>query len=208
MTDAHLEAGSAELPPHAPGQRIGLFGGSFDPPHEGHRLASLTALERLRLDAVWWLVTPGNPLKDVSALPDLAMRVAAAATLAGDPRIAVTGIEQRLGTRYTVDTVAALRALCPGVRFVLIVGADVFAEFSRWKAWERLMRLVPLAVVDRPGYAEAALAGQAATAFAAARLAESDAGALADRPPPVWVFLPGPVSSLSSTELRQAEGGN
>jgi nicotinate-nucleotide adenylyltransferase len=198
--------GAADLPAHAPGGRIGLFGGSFDPPHEGHRLASLAALERLGLDAVWRLVTPGNPLKDVSGLPDLEARVQAAKELAGDPRIAVTGIERRLGTRYTVDTVAALQGLCPGVRFVLIVGADVLAELPRWKDWERLMRLVPLAVVDRPGYAEAALHGEAAADFAAARIAGADAASLADRAPPAWVFLEGTVSALSSTALRRAAG--
>jgi nicotinate-nucleotide adenylyltransferase len=194
-----------DLPPNAPGRRIGLFGGSFDPPHAGHRLASLTALEKLGLDAVWWLVTPGNPLKDVSGLPGLATRIAAAKALAGDPRIAVTGVEQQLGTRYTVDTVAALQALCPGVRFVLIVGADVLAELPRWHDWRRLMRLVPLAVIDRPGYAAAALSGEAATAFASARLPESEAPRLADRAPPAWVFLEGAVSDLSSTALRRAE---
>ncbi len=204
MTGADPQA--ADLPPHAPGQKIGLFGGSFDPPHEGHRLASLEAMERLGLDAVWWLVTPGNPLKDVSALPDLESRVAAAGRFAGDPRIAVTGVERQLGTRYTVDTVAALQALCPGVRFVLIVGADVLAELSRWKDWDRLLHLVPVAVVDRPGFAEAALSGEAAEKFATVRLPEGEAASLAERTPPAWVFLAGAVSPLSSTALRRARG--
>jgi nicotinate-nucleotide adenylyltransferase len=206
VTRANPQSDAAGLPPHAPGQRIGLFGGSFDPPHEGHRLASLAALEKLGLDAVWWLVTPGNPLKDVSALPELESRVAAAKRLAGDPRIAVTAAEQKLGTRYTVDTVAALQALCPNVRFVLVVGADVLAELSRWKDWQRLMRLVPLAVVDRPGFAQDALSGEAAEEFQSARLPESEAASLAERAPPAWVFLHGAVSPLSSTALRRARG--
>jgi nicotinate-nucleotide adenylyltransferase len=206
VTNTEPQAGPADLPPHAPGQKIGLFGGSFDPPHAGHRLASLRALEKLGLDAVWWLVTPGNPLKDVSGLPGLEKRVSAAKGLADDPRIAVTGVEQKLRTRYTVDTVAALQALCPRVSFVLIVGADVLAELSRWKDWDRLMRLVPVAVVDRPGYDDAALSGEAAERFASARVPESEAASLAGMTPPAWVFLPGALSPLSSTALRRAQG--
>jgi nicotinate-nucleotide adenylyltransferase len=192
----------AALPPHAAGERIGLFGGSFNPPHDGHRLASLTALERLGLDRVWWLVTPGNPLKDVSELPSLGERVAAAQAIARDKRIVVTGVEASLGTRYTVDTVSALQKACPAVHFVLIFGADIFAELPLWRDWRRLMGLVPLAIVDRPGYAEAALAGAVAQEFADARVLETEAARLPEAKPPAWVFLHGKLSPLSSTLLR------
>src|SRR5690242_8986975 len=125
----------AALPPHAAGMRIGLFGGSFDPPHAAHRAASLFALRRLRLDAVWWLVTPGNPLKDVRGLTPLAERMAAAQRLARHPAIAVLGLEAVIKTRYTCDTVRYLSARCPGVRFVWVMGADNLRQFHRWQNW-------------------------------------------------------------------------
>ena len=119
----------------ADGLRIGLLGGSFNPAHAAHRAVSLLALKRLALDRVWWLVSPGNPLKDTSALPPLADRIAAARRVAADPRIDVTGIEAALGTRYTIDTIHRLRTRCPRVRFVWLMGADNLAQFHRWRDW-------------------------------------------------------------------------
>ncbi len=184
--------------------RIGLYGGSFNPPHAGHRLVSLMALKRLGLDRVWWIVTPGNPLKDTGELATTAMRVAAAEDLARHPRIDVTAFEEEIGSRYTVDTLSYLRRRCPGVDFVWIMGADNLASFHRWRGWEGISSLMPLAVIDRPGWTLRAIGSRAAVALAPYRLAESEARALAGLPAPAWTYLHGPRSFLSSTELRRA----
>lgn len=192
------------LPPHAPGMRIGLFGGSFNPPHAGHRHAALAALKRLRLDRVWWLVTPGNPLKRLDGLPALDARLAAAAALARHPRISVTGIEAAIGTRYTFDTLRWLRLRCPGVRFVWIMGADNLRGFHQWQRWRDIAASMPIAIVDRPQATLSAANSRAAQALARYRLDESKAGLLAGARAPAFVFLHGPRSSLSSTQLRAA----
>ncbi len=202
-----LSSGFAGVPPHARGQRIGLFGGSFDPPHEGHRATSLVALRRLRLDAVWWLVSPGNPLKDHSALPPLDARMAAARRVAAHPRIAVSGLERGLGSSFTCDIVAALTRRCPGVRFVWIMGSDAFADLHRWRRWRLIAATLPLGVVDRPGSTLSAASGHAAGALRAARLREVDAALLPGAAPPAYVFLHGKRSPLSSTGLRAARRG-
>jgi nicotinate-nucleotide adenylyltransferase len=191
------------LPPHAAGMRIGLYGGSFDPPHAGHRHVSLAALRRLRLDRIWWLVTPGNPLKDRRGLPPVAARAAAARALARHPRIAVTAFEAAIGSLYTVDALDYLTRRCAGVRFVWIMGADSLATFHRWKGWRRIAALAPMAVVDRPGWTLRATASKAATRFADRRLPESAAPVLAAASPPAWLYLYGPRSTLSSTALRK-----
>jgi nicotinate-nucleotide adenylyltransferase len=188
------------LPPHAPGMRIGLFGGTFNPPHAAHLAATLLAMKRLGLDRVWWLVTPGNPLKDTHKLPPLEHRLAAARKLADDPRIDVTGLEADIGTHYTVDTLSYLRDHLPAVHFVWIMGADGLQNFHRWRDWRRIAELMPIAVVDRPGFD--ADAGPAAGALAPARIPEKDAELLPTSPPPAWVYLHGLKSPLSSTALR------
>ncbi|WP_245422083.1 nicotinate-nucleotide adenylyltransferase [Alsobacter soli] len=192
------------LPLHAPGMRIGLLGGTFNPPHAGHLLLTLTALRRLGLDRVWWLVTPGNPLKNNAGLPSLPDRLALARSLARHPRIDVTGVEAAIGKRYTVDTLAYLRARCPGVRFVWLMGADNLAGFHHWRHWRRIAELMPLAVIDRPGATLRATRSVAATALGRRRLREVEAPHLADALPPAWAFIHGPRSSLSSTALRAA----
>ena len=189
------------LPVHYPGQRIGLFGGSFDPPHSAHLAASLLAMKRLMLDRVWWLVTPGNPLKDTMGLAPLAERIAAARALARHPRIDVTGFEAEIGMRYSYDTVRWLRQHCPGVKFVWIMGADNLRSFHRWQNWRGIAKLVPIAVVDRPPSLNAA-ASATAHALAGARIPEDAAASLPGRRPPAWVLLHGLKSSLSSTALR------
>jgi nicotinate-nucleotide adenylyltransferase len=182
--------------------RIGLFGGTFNPPHDGHRLASLIALKRLRLDAVWWLVTPGNPLKENAGLPPLEARMAAARKLADHPRIVVTGLEADIGTRFTFDTIDFLRRRCPGVRFVWIMGADNLRSFHRWQRWREITKLTPIAVIDRPQSTLKAAHSRAAAYLAPWRLDETDGALLARRGAPGFVFLHGPRSGLSSTELR------
>jgi nicotinate-nucleotide adenylyltransferase len=193
----------AGLPPAAPGQRIGLYGGSFNPAHRGHRHVSLTALRRLALDKVWWLVTPGNPLKDRSALAPLAERAAQAERVAHDPRIAVTTFEASLRAPYTRDTLRFLTARRPDLRFVWIMGADSLATFHRWRGFREIAALMPIAVVDRPGFTLRAPNAPGARAMAGSRIRESDSPALPGRRPPAWVFLHGPRSPLSSTDLRR-----
>jgi len=190
------------LPPHAPGMRIGLFGGTFDPPHEAHRAASMLALKRLKLDRVWWLVTPGNPLKNTSGLAPLATRIAAARALTHHPRIDVTGLEAVIKTRYTYDTILWLLARCPGVQFVWIMGADNLRSFHRWQKWRDIAKLVPIVVVDRLGPSLYAGASPAAQAFSRARIPEHAAAGLPNRRAPAWAFLHGLKSPLSSTALR------
>ena len=190
------------LPPHAPGMKIGLFGGTFDPPHLAHLGASLLALKRLKLDRVWWLVTPGNPLKNSSGLGPVGERIAAARALTHHPRIDVTGLEAVIKTRYTYDTIKWLKARCPRVQFIWIMGADNLRSFHRWQRWRGIAKLVPIVVIDRLGpslYAAASAAGQA---LSHARIPEHDAASLPYRKPPAWAFVHGLKSPLSSTALR------
>jgi len=195
----------ARLPRWSSGQRIGLLGGTFNPPHEGHLLISLYALKRLRLDRVWWVVTPGNPLKDNERLPGLAARLADARALARDPRIAVTGFEAAIGARYTADTIAFLRRRAPEVHFVWLMGADNLRQFHRWRRWRALAASAPIAVVDRPGSTLSALAAPAALYLAKFRVPESRAASFPERAAPAFIFLHGPQSMLSSSAIRRDE---
>lgn len=184
------------------GPRIGLLGGSFNPPHQGHRHISLMALRVLRLDCVWWLVTPQNPLKSASDNAPFEKRLAQAQTVADHPRILVTDIEARLGTRFTVDTLKRLKKRHPGTRFVWLMGADNLAGFNRWRAWKTIARTMPIAVMDRPGEAREALTSLAAQRFAYFRVDDTDAPLLADLKPPHWTFITGRLNPSSSTEIR------
>jgi nicotinate-nucleotide adenylyltransferase len=200
------QSASQAIPLYSNGMRIGLLGGSFNPPHIAHRAISLFAIKRLKLDRVWWLVTPGNPLKDTGGLHDLDERVDAARRMANDPRIDISCLESVIGTRYTVDTITYLRRRTPGLRFVWIMGADNLAQFHRWQNWRRIASEVPIAVIDRPPESFRALAAPAAQALARYRLPENQAGRLADHRAPAWVFLTGMKLSLSSTGLRNPDG--
>jgi nicotinate-nucleotide adenylyltransferase len=197
---------SQNIPLYSNGMRIGLLGGSFNPPHLAHRTISLFAIKRLKLDRVWWLVSPGNPLKDRDALHDLDERAEAARKMADDPRIDISCLESVIGTRYTVDTITYLRRRASGLRFVWIMGADNLAQFHRWQNWRRIAAEVPIAVIDRPPQSFRALAAPAAQALARYRLPENQAGRLADQHAPAWVFLTGMKLSLSSTGLRNPDG--
>jgi nicotinate-nucleotide adenylyltransferase len=184
--------------------RIGVLGGSFDPPHEGHRRVSLEALHKLALDQVWWLVSPHNPMKPHAPSHDLARRAAAARKLARDPRIKVTAVEATLGTTYTAETLARLLPKLPGVTVVWMMGADNLRQFNRWRGWRRIAEMVPIAVFNRPGEALPALSSPAARAMARSRIRPGEAANLAGMAPPAWVFLPKPHIPLSSTALRAA----
>jgi nicotinate-nucleotide adenylyltransferase len=194
------------LPPHGKGQRIGIFGGSFNPPHAGHRQASLFALRRLGLDKIWWMVTPGNPLKKNGSLPAMADRMRAAAEMAADPRIAVSGAEAVFRTRYTADLIQILKNRDPTTRYVWIMGSDSLTDFHRWEDWRRLAGSVPIAVVNRPRSLAAPLSARAAQGIGSYRIDAEDSVTLPDREPPAWVFLIGPRISASSTAIRSGKG--
>ncbi|MFA5539328.1 MAG: nicotinate-nucleotide adenylyltransferase [Gemmobacter sp.] len=194
----------AGLPLARPGMSVGLLGGSFDPPHDGHLHATREALRRFGLDRVWWLVSPGNPLKPQGPAP-LAVRLAAARALAAHPRIHVTDIEARIGTRYTAATLRRLMALYPGVRFVWLMGADNLAQFHLWDNWRWILRNVPVGVLARPG-SEGARLAPAARAFARARLRPGAARLLPRASPPAWCMVDIPLNPASSTAIRAAGG--
>lgn len=193
---------AVRAPLAGPGQRIGLLGGSFNPPHGTHVAVSEAALKRLRLDQVWWLVTPGNPLKPHGDLAPLDERLAACRQLAVNPRIHVTALEADLGTALTAVTIAFLKRRFARARFVWIMGGDNLAGFHRWTAWRQIAGQVPIAVADRPLWRLKALSSPAGRALARYRLPDDRAGILADQRAPAWVYLPIRLSSESSTEIR------
>ncbi|HEY9081465.1 nicotinate-nucleotide adenylyltransferase [Magnetovibrio sp.] len=185
-------------------RKIGLLGGSFNPAHDGHLHISKLALEILGLDELWWLVSPQNPLKSEAGMAPLEQRVASAKTVAkGDARIRVTDIEQKLNTRFTVDTLAALQAEYPENAFVWIIGADNLRQMPRWKGWRDIFRRVPIAVFPRAPYSLRAQNGRAARRFFSARIPVAKASRLVDMLPPAWVFLRTPLHGQSATRIRR-----
>lgn len=194
---------SRHIPLSFAGERIGLMGGSFNPPHEGHLQAAKSALVRLRLDRLWWLVTPGNPLKEGHELAPLRDRVAACNGLTNDPRIVVTAFEAFLASSYTADTLDHLNRERPTTRFVWVMGADSLADFHHWKQWQDIFSSIPIAVIDRPGWRFKAMASPAALRFRSAMVPEAQAGTLAVRVAPAWTYLTVPQCPLSSTQLRR-----
>lgn len=186
-------------------QRIGVLGGSFNPAHEGHLHVARTALARLRLDQVWLLVSPGNPLKPAAGMAGLPARLASAAAIADGRRLIATDLERALGTRFAVDTMRALRRRFPRARFVWLMGADNLAQMPRWRRWRALARETPFAVLPRPSYRGPALAGQAARTLARGRRPAREAAILAGLAPPAWVFLPAREHAQSATALRRAQ---
>jgi nicotinate-nucleotide adenylyltransferase len=208
MSRSSAQLNSADLRAAMPlafaGQRIGLMGGTFDPPHAGHVTCASTAIRRMHLDQLWWMVTPGNPLKSGDGLPSLAKRMEASRRFAADPRIKVTGFEAALASRYTYDTLRFVTRRLPGVHFVWVMGADNLAGFHHWQHWQQIARLVPIAVVDRPGWRLRALASPAATRLARYRVPEHLAGRLPVMSPPAWSLLSTRLSEASSTALRRA----
>lgn len=191
-----------------PGMAVGLFGGSFNPAHDGHAHVAETALRRLGLDRVVWLVSPQNPLKDARDSAPLSERMAsarAAAKLAADGRaMVVSDFETRAGTRWTIDTLRALTARHPGVRFVWLMGSDNLASFHKWRGWTDIMRMMPMAVIARPGSLQHSRTSPAAARFATARVPAARARLLPDLPAPAWTYLAAPLNPRSSTALRAA----
>ena len=183
------------------GQVIGLLGGSFDPAHEGHVHITREALKRFGLDQVWWLVTPGNPLKSKGPAP-LADRVARARRIMQHPSVHITDIEVRLGTRYTAETLAALTRRYPGVRFVWLMGADNLTQLHQWQDWRGLVQTVPIGVLARPGDRISARMSRAARRFRSSRLSGRAAGLLGRAQAPAWSFVNVPMRALSSTAIR------
>lgn len=188
------------------GLRIGLLGGSFNPAHAGHRHISMLALQLLGLDQVWWMVSPGNPLKDQAGMAPLAARVDSAKRQAKHPRILVTTIERDLGTRYTADTLSALRDRFPQTRFVWLMGADNLGQVHRWQRWQDIFATMPVAVFDRPPYRFYMLAAPAARRYRRQRIDATGARRLADLKPPAWCFFASRQNPLSATALRRAGG--
>lgn len=191
----------AGFPKASAGQKVGLLGGSFDPAHEGHAHITRAALKRFGLDAVWWLVSPGNPLKSEGPAP-MARRIAAAEAVCRNPRVTVTDLEARIGTRFTAATLGKLMALYPGVHFVWLMGADNLTTFHRWDRWQWILDNVPVGVLARPGHGIAARQSKAAIAYARYRLPAARARALATHAPPAWCYLNVPMVDVSSTEIR------
>ncbi len=186
--------------------RVGLFGGSFNPAHSGHVLVAKTALTRLRLDQVVWLVSPQNPLKPADETADLAVRLAQTKALVQGQihgrAMAVSDFESRIGARYTIDTLRALKARFPGVKFVWIMGADSLASLHRWRGWLEIMALLPVAVIARPGALIKSCLAPAARRFGFARLAAGGSHRLADHPTPAWTYLNVPLDAASSSAIR------
>jgi nicotinate-nucleotide adenylyltransferase len=184
------------------GMPVGLFGGSFNPPHAGHVLLAEIALRRLQLDQLWWIVTPGNPLKSLKELMPLKDRLAACEKLAEDPRIKVTAFEAAHHVRYTEDTLRLVKSRNPDVHFVWLMGADNLKNFHHWQNWQRIAATFPLAVIDRPGATLSYISSKMAKTFDYARVDEDDAPRLARMKAPAWTFIHGPRSSLSSSAIR------
>jgi nicotinate-nucleotide adenylyltransferase len=191
-----------KTPPFERGQRIGLFGGSFNPAHHGHYMVALYALKRLQLDWVWWLVSPQNPLKDPRETARLDDRLAQTQAVARHPRFVVTDVERQIGARNTAETLAGLHGALHRAHFVWIMGADSFANLHHWHNWTDIAEALPLAVLARPGYSIRALGGRAALRYSENQIPTSEAARIVTAHPPAWVFLPMPLRPESSTAIR------
>jgi nicotinate-nucleotide adenylyltransferase len=191
-----------KLPPFGRGQKIGLFGGSFNPAHQGHRMVALYALRRLQLDWVWWLVSPQNPLKDTKETSEYSSRFEFTKVVAQHPRFVVTDIERQIHSRNTAQSLTAISTAMRQAHFVWIMGADSFRDLDHWKRWTTIAEILPLAVLARPGYSVRALGSLAANRYARNRVQNERAGVLAKREAPAWVFVSMPLRKESSTAIR------
>lgn len=195
----------SDLPYARPGQVIGLLGGSFDPPHAGHVHITREAIKAFGLDRVWWLVSPGNPLKQTGPAP-LDRRLDVARDIMQDPRVEVTDVEARIGTRATADTLTVLQRTYPGVRFVWLMGADNLAQLHLWHNWRRIMDSVPVGVIARPGDRISARMSAASKIYARYRVDGQARHLLGRSEAPAWCFVNVPMTDASSTEIRKKGG--
>jgi nicotinate-nucleotide adenylyltransferase len=202
VTTDEIDRRYLRMPHVERGLVVGLFGGSFNPPHEGHALVAEIAIKRLGLDQLWWMVTPGNPLKNRNHLAPLSERLTLSEQIGRGPRIKVTAFEKAFGVSYTANTLARVKALNPHVHFIWIMGADSLQAFHKWQKWQEIARTFPIAVIDRPGATLSYLSSKMAKTFAFARIDEDDARVLWKKHAPAWTFIHGPRSSLSSTAIR------
>ena len=184
------------------GQRIGLLGGSFNPAHEGHVDVSLLAIDLLELDEIWWLVTPQNPLKSEDGMTPLTRRLRSAQLVAAHHPIQVTDIEAELDTTFTTETLAALKHWYPEAHFVWLMGADNLRQIPKWRGWQRIFRMVPIAIFPRPSYSRRALAGKASRRFKRFQIKPARAPRLATMRAPAWVFLRTQPNTTSATRIR------
>lgn len=199
VSKAHLIR--AGWPVAGAGQTVGLLGGSFDPAHQGHVHITREALKRFGLDHVWWLVSPGNPLK-ARGPAELSRRMAHARQIMQHPKVQISDIEARLGTRYTAQTLQALQTRYPSVRFVWLMGADNLAQFHLWQDWQQIMHRLPIGVIARPGDRISARRSLAAQVFDHARLRGVDSQHLARSQTPSWCYINLPLTGASSTAIR------
>ncbi len=193
-----------KLPPFGPGQRIGLFGGSFNPAHRGHLMVALYAMKRLQLDWVWWMVSPQNPLKPTRDTAEYNTRLAATKLIARHPRFVVTDLERQIGAKYTADTLRQLKGAFAKAKFVWIMGADSLANLHHWHNWNEIVETLPLAVLARPGYSIRALGSVAALRYAEDQIASQQSARLVNTCAPAWTFITMPLRKESSTEIRNA----
>lgn len=203
-TNQILLNNATRLPATADGMKIGLFGGSFNPPHEGHVHVSETALKRGQLDQVWWLVTPGNPLKDTSDLESLPKRIKKSHDIITHPKMKVTAFEAKHNVRYTQETLSLLLKLRPNLNFVWVMGADNLKSFHKWQNWRSIADMMPIMVIDRPGSTLSYRSAQAAIALSRYRIDETDSELLPYMQAPAWSFIHAPRSSSSSTAIRKS----
>ncbi len=185
------------------GKKIGLLGGSFNPAHAAHLEISLVALEKLKLDGVWWLVSPQNPLKSPEGMASFEERMTSARAMSPEPRIYVTDLEEKMNVRYTVDSVTRITSLLPDTQFVWLMGADNLAEFSQWKDWKKITQTIVFAIFDRPGYSTAAETSEAAAYFQDKEIPSAEAADLCSLKPPAWTFIRDTKNPLSSTDIRR-----
>jgi nicotinate-nucleotide adenylyltransferase len=181
---------------------IGLFGGSFNPPHDGHRLVAEIGLKRLGLDQLWWMVTPGNPLKSTLELLPLAKRIELSEAIAPGPRVKVTAFEAAYKVRFTADTVTLVKAHHRNVNFIWVMGADNLKSFHHWQRWRHIAEMLPIAIIDRPGSTLSYVSSKMALTYDYARIDEDDAVSLAHLKAPAWTLIHGPRSTLSSSAIR------
>jgi nicotinate-nucleotide adenylyltransferase len=191
-----------KLPPFGHGQRIGLFGGSFNPAHRGHYMVALYALKRLDLDWIWWLVAPQNPLKDPRETGEYGTRLAYTKRIARHPRFVVTDLEKQIGSRYTAQTLREMRNAFHHAKFVWIMGADSLANMHRWRNWTEIAETIPMAVLARPGFSIRALGSYAALRYESEQIASENAASLVDQKAPAWAFITMPLRKESSTAIR------